>query len=395
MIDLKEALRIVLDAARPLSSERTDLDAVMNRVLAEDVASDVDLPPFDASTVDGYACRRADLAGDLTVVETIPAGARPTKTVAPHQCAKIMTGATVPPGADYVAMIEQVDSVGADVIRVKGEQPFNNIRSKGSETSAGQVVLKRGRRIKAQHIGMLASVGCLRPLVTRKPKVALIATGDELVDPADKPGPSQIRNSNSPQLTAQLAAMGIAVNDYGMARDVQSEVSRKLAAALLENDVVLISGGVSVGDFDFVPSVLRQHDVELLFDKVAVQPGKPTVFGRSERGYCFGLPGNPVSTFVIFELLVKPCLWKLMGHTYTPLTVSLPVYGGGVIRKRHLDRQSWIPVRIREDRAVETVEYHSSAHTAALCEADGLLALDIGVAQIEQGTAAEVRLICD
>ncbi len=165
-------------------------------------------------------------------------------------------------------MIEHTERADSGAIRVKGEQPFGTIASKGTETRAGQVVLKRGDRIRAQHIGVLASVGCVRPLVTQKPKVALVATGDELVEPADKPGLSQIRNSNGPQLTAQLSTMGIAVNDYGIARDVQSDVSRVLAAALPENDVVLISGGVSVGDFDFVPSVLKQHDVELLFERL-------------------------------------------------------------------------------------------------------------------------------
>jgi molybdopterin molybdotransferase len=393
MIELREALEIVLGSARPLSSERVDLDTVLNRVLAQDVASDIDMPPFDKSMVDGYACRRGDLAGDLAVIETIQAGAVPTKTVEPHQCAKIMTGAVVPKGADYVAMVEHAERVGTDTVRVTSEQPFNNIMPKATEIKEGQVILKRGTRIRAQHVAVLASVGCVRPLVARKPKVALVATGDELVEPADKPGLSQIRNSNSAQLTAQLATMGIAVNDYGVVRDVQAQISRVLAAALMENDVMLICGGVSVGDFDFVPSVLRQHDVELLFEKIAVQPGKPTVFGRSERGYCFGLPGNPVSTFVIFELLVKPFLWKLMGHSYTPTTVYLPVRGGGVIRKRNLDRQSWIPVRIVSDQAVEAVEYHSSAHAAAICEADGLMAFDIGVAQIEQGTPVQVRLI--
>ncbi len=393
MIELREALEIVLNSARLLSSERVVLDGALDRVLAEGVASDVDLPPFDKAMVDGYACRREDLAAALEVVETIPAGVMPRKALGPHQCARIMTGAVVPPGADYVAMVEQTESAGADAIRVKNPQAFANIAPQASEIKAGQTVLARGARIRPQHIAVLASVGCIRPLVVRRPKVALIATGDELVEPADKPGPSQIRNSNSPQLAAQLAAFGIPVNDYGTARDVQTDVSRVLAAALLENDVVLICGGVSVGDFDFVPAVLREHEVELLFDKIAVQPGKPTVFGRSGRGYCFGLPGNPVSTFVIFELLVKPFLWKLMGHTHAPRTACLPLDGAPLTRNRNTDRQSWIPVRIMNGRAVAAVEYHGSAHVAALCAADGLVPMDIGVARIEPGTVVQVRLI--
>jgi molybdopterin molybdotransferase len=393
MIELQEALDIVLDIARPLSSERIDLDGALNRVLAEDVASDIDMPPFDKSMVDGYACRQADLAGDLAVIETIQAGAISTKTIEPHQCAKIMTGAVVPQGADCVVMVEQTESASANMVRFKGELTFNNIMPKASETRAGQIILRRGSRIKSQHVAVLASAGCVRPLVTRRPKVALVATGDELVEPAAKPGPSQIRNSNSPQITAQLETMGIAVSDYGTAKDTQADVHRVLGAALVENDVVLVCGGVSVGDFDFVPTVLREHGVELLFEKIAVKPGKPTVFGRSRRGYCFGLPGNPVSTFVIFELLVKPFLWKLMGHVYSPITAYMPLHGGTLTRNKDTDRQSWIPVRIVNDRAVEAVEYHSSAHLAALCEADGLVAVNIGVSRIEQGTLVQVRLI--
>jgi molybdopterin molybdotransferase len=392
MIELQEALQIVLDSARPLSSERVDLDGSLNRVAAENVASDIDMPPFDKSMVDGYACRRADLAGALDVIETIPAGAVPTKTIQPHQCAKIMTGAMVPPGADYVAMVEQTENAGPHSVRIKSEHAFNNISPKATETRAGQIVLKRGSRIAPQHIAILASAGCVRPLVARRPRVALVATGDELVEPGVKPEPSQIRNSNSPLITAQLALMGITVNDYGTARDVQADVGRVLGAASMENDVVLVCGGVSVGDFDFVPAVLQQNDVELLFEKIAVKPGKPTVFGRSPRGYCFGLPGNPVSTFVIFELLVKPFLWKLMGHAYAPRMAEGRL-SSTLTRGKDVDRQSWIPVKILNDRTVEAVEYHSSAHLAALGAADGLLAMNIGVSCIEQGTGVQVRLI--
>ena len=217
-----------------------------------------------------------------------------------------------------------------------------------------------------------------------------VAGGDELVEPAAKPGPFQIRNSNSVQLIAQLQAMGIAARDYGIMRDVADEIDRVLRAALAENDVVLISGGVSVGDFDLVPGVLRQNNVRLLFDKIAVQPGKPTVFGIAEHGWCFGLPGNPVSTFVIFELLVKPFLYKLMGHDYSPRCVRMRL--DEPIGRKDTDRQSWIPVKIVSDDAVKPVEYHGSAHLLALCEADGLISLEIGVASLARGTPVQVRL---
>lgn len=390
MIPLKQALEIVLDSARPLDHEGVDVRESLGRVLAEDVASDMDMPPFDKSLVDGYACRRADLAGELSVIETIPAGTVPTKSIGTGQCAKIMTGAAVPAGADCVVMIEQTDEVDAQTIRLTERRTRDNIACRASDLRTGQVVLRRGDRIAPQHIAILASVGCTRPLVAKRPRVGVIAGGDELVDPAAKPGPSQIRNSNGFQLTAQLEAMGAAVRNYGMVKDVATDIDRMLKTAMDENDVVLVSGGVSMGDFDLVPSVLRQNNVELLFDKIAVKPGKPTVFGVSEKGYCFGLPGNPVSTFVTFELLVKPFLGRLTGCDYSPVCVQMCLSES--VTRREMDRQGWIPVSVLDSTFVRPVEYCGSAHILALCHADGLIAMDIGIASIEKGSRVSVRL---
>jgi molybdopterin molybdotransferase len=390
MIELKEALQMVLDSARPLASERVDLADALGRVLAEDVASDMDMPPFDKATVDGFACRRADLGHELAVIETIPAGAMPAQAIGANQCARIMTGAAAPPGADCVVMIEQTQSVGGDRIRFTGTQTPDHISRKGREVRSGQVVVQKGAHLRPPHVAVLASVGCVRPLVAARPRVAIVSGGDELVDPAAKPGPFQIRSSNNAQLAAQLQAMGIAAGDYGIMRDTVDDIDRVLRAALTQNDVVLISGGVSVGDFDFVPEVLRQNNVRLLFEKIAVQPGKPTVFGVAEHGWCFGLPGNPVSTFVIFELLVKPFLYRLMRCEYSPKHV--PMRLGESISRKGTDRQSWIPVRIASEDRVKPVEYQGSAHVLALCEADGLVSLEIGVAELPQGMPVQVRL---
>ena len=455
MIELKEALQIVLDSAKPLGTERVELSDALGRVLAQDVEADMDMPPFDKATMDGYACRRADLGNALAVVETIPAGAVPTKTIGPNECAKIMTGAVVPPGADCVIMIEQteqaassespardegvpplrpevgwalpqygmmrvargdkgrmpVPSVGPAMIRFTGGQTPDNIFRQAQDIRAGQVVLQKGGRISPQHIAVLASVGHVQPLVAKRPRVGVVASGDELVAPAARPGPAQIRNSNGSQLIAQLAAMGLSARDYGIVKDVASEIDALLKRSLAENDVVIVSAGVSVGDFDLVPAILRQNHVRLLFEKIAVKPGRPTVFGVSERAcdvsrascprfeggtpstpvYCFGLPGNPVSTFVVFELLVKPFLYKLMGHDYSPVHVRMRL--DGTITRKDTDRQSWNPVRITSEETVEPVQYHGSAHLSALCEAGGLVPMEVGVASLGRGTPVRVRLL--
>jgi molybdopterin molybdotransferase len=410
MIDLKEALQIVLDSARPLGAERVELSDALDRILAEDVAPDMDVPPFDKATVDGYACRRADLANALTVVETIPAGRVPARAVGPNQCAKIMTGAALPQGADCVIMIEQTKTAGEGVIRFTGTQTPDNIFRRATDIRAGQVVLQKGGRVSPQYIAVLASAGCVQPLVARRPKVGVVASGDELVPPVTRPGPSQIRNSNGSQLVAQLATMGLKAHDYGIVKDVASDIDAALKIALAENDVVIVSAGVSVGDFDLVPATLQRNGVRLRFEKIAVKPGKPTVFGIWERadivsrassprfedgtpstpGYCFGLPGNPVATFVVFELLVRPFLYRLMGHDYRPRYVQMRL--DETVTRKDSERQSWIPVRITSEETVQPVQYHGSAHLSALCDAGGLVPMEIGVTSIGQGTPVRVRL---
>jgi molybdopterin molybdotransferase len=391
MIELKEALRIVLEAARPLGTERVELHEAWGRVLAEDVAADMDLPPFDKATVDGYACRRADLGYPLTLIEIIPAGRVPTRVVGPNQCAKIMTGAAMPSGADCVVMIEQTEAAGDNAIRFAGGPTPDNIFRRAMDVRVGQIVLRKGSRIGAPQVAELASVGCVQPLVARRPRVGVIATGDELVMPAARPGRSQIRDSNRPQLVVHLAALGLKARDYGIIRDVAADTDQALSTALRENDLVLVSGGVSVGDFDLVPAAMERNNVRLLFEKIAVKPGKPVVFGITEGAYCFGLPGNPVSTFVVFELLVKPFLYRLMGHEHTPVCVQMRL--DETIARNDTERQYWIPVRITSPEAVRPVPYHGSPHLSALDETDGLVPMEIGVASLRQGTPVPVRLL--
>jgi len=391
MIELKEALQIVLDSTKPLGAERVGLSDALDRILAEDVTADMDIPPFDKATMDGYACRRADLGNVLTVVETIPAGAVPTKAIGPNLCARIMTGAAVPQGADCVIMVEQTEAIGESGIRFTGEQTPDHIFRRATDMRAGQVAAQKGSRIGPQHVAVLASVGCVRPPVASRPKVGVVASGDELVPSGARAGPSQIRNSNGPQLVAQLAALGLEARDYGIVKDVAGDIDAMLRIALAENDVVIVSAGVSVGDFDLVPAALARNGVRLLFEKIAVQPGKPTVFGLSERGYCFGLPGNPVSTFVVFELLVRPFLYRLMGHEYRPRYVQMRL--NETVTRKDSDRQSWIPVRITSEETVKPVQYHGSAHLSALCDAGGLVPMEIGVTSIGQGMPVRVRLL--
>ncbi|MBA7713707.1 hypothetical protein ES703_122714 [subsurface metagenome] len=231
----------------------------------------------------------------------------------------------------------------------------------------------------------------MKPLVSLQPRVGIIATGDELVEPSRKPTACQIRNSNGFQLAAQVTNAAATATNYGIAVDTKEAIEAKLKKAIAENDVVILSGGVSVGDYDLVRGILEENNIKLLFEKVAVKPGKPMVFGVSDEVFCFGLPGNPVSTFVMFELLVKPFLFKMMGHDFKAVVAYRQLER--TITRKKTERDSWLPVVFTNDNKVTKIEYHGSAHINALCEADGLLCIPAGAAEIKEGTTVAVRQI--
>lgn len=391
MISYEEALRTVLDSDYLVASERVGLTDSLNRVLAEDVLSDIDMPPFNKSAVDGYACRRADLGNDLHVLEIIPAGRAPEKVVTLNHCSKIMTGAPLPDGADCVIMVEDVEEIAPNLIRYKKDRVKENICYTGEDVRKDDLVLSRGTRIMPQHIAVMATAGFANPLVYRKVRVAVISTGDEIIEPNEIPKLSQIRNSNSYQLMAQIIKFG-GIPDYlGIALDTKDSTMKKITRALDGNDIVLLTGGVSMGDYDYVPAVFEELDIEVRFKSVAMQPGRPTLFGTRQRQFIFGLPGNPVSSFLQFELLVKPLISKISGHYYAPLVIRLPM-GQSYSRKRS-DRLSWLPVRIHETGEVFPLEYHGSAHINSLVQADGFISIAIGQTELRKGDLVDVRQI--
>lgn len=390
MIELHVARNIVLSSAKVLGTEKTDLTHSLGRVLAQDVFSDTAMPPFDKSAVDGYACRRDDLALDLRVIEIIPAGRKPEKQILPGTCSKIMTGGMVPQGADTVIMVEDVKESIPSIIRFTKEKTSSNICYKAEDVEEGQQVLSKGTLIRPQEMAVLASVGVVSPETHRKPIVGIISTGDELVEPDETPQLSQIRNSNATQLTAQATMAGVIPQYFGIARDDEASTRTMVSSALEKCDVVLLTGGVSMGDFDYVPGVLKDLGITLHFESIAVQPGRPTVFGTGRGKYLFGLPGNPVSSFVQFELLVRPLLLALMGHQYKPVEIKLPM--GAPYSRRNTKRKSLLPVFISNNQ-VFPVEYHGSAHIHSYIFAEGIVAIEIGKTSLEKGEWVNVRQI--
>ena len=391
MITYEQALKIVKANSHLLGTEKVEMMKSINRVLREDVLSDMNMPPFDKSAMDGYACRREDIANELEVVETIQAGYEPKFKIGKNQCAKIMTGAAIPKGADCVIIVEEVDELSGNRIKYRKEKTSDNICYKAEDVVAGQKLLEAGTRITEKEIASLALTGCVEPLVSIKPKIGIITTGDEIVEPANIPQQSQIRNTNAYQLIAQCEGFGCNTSYYGIVKDTEEEISAAVIKAKQECDLILLTGGVSMGEFDLVPVVLKKTGFELLFEKVAVQPGKPTVFGKCKNTFVFGMPGNPVSSFIVFEFFAKEFLAGLMGLKNYSKTLSLEM-AFDFKRKRN-ERLARIPVKINTEGKLEAIEYHGSAHISALAFADGIISVPIGVSEIKKGTVVDVRQI--
>ncbi|MEA3443210.1 MAG: gephyrin-like molybdotransferase Glp [Bacteroidota bacterium] len=391
MIEFRKALNICIQAATTKETEKVELLQSLGRILAEDVISDIDMPPFDKTAVDGYACRRADLKTELVVLEIIPAGIEPTKAIIPLTCSKIMTGARIPDGADCVIMVEDVEEVSENRIRFVQEKTANNICYLAEDVKQGAGILKKGNLIKPQEIAMFASVGYVNPLVYKKPEVAVISTGNELVEPDQKPGLSKIRNSNAWQLLAQIEYMGAKAKYIGIAEDNEKALFSIIEKAQEENDVVLLTGGVSMGDFDLVPKMLKETGFEIHFKSIAVQPGRPTLFGSKKNKFVFGLPGNPVSSFVQFELLAKPFLFKLMGFDYQPDNYAFPLAESFTRKKAARDK--WIPAVFSDFGLIKPTDYHGSAHIHALSYSQFMFLVPKNVYELKKGTVVHVRPI--
>lgn len=390
MISFEEALRIVASSKIPLAVEEIPLIRALNRVLAMDILSDVDMPPYDKSAMDGFACRKEDLDDELMVVEEIPAGKVPVKSIASGQCSRIMTGAMIPPGADYVLMKEHAAILTFDSIKCSRFSESTNICYQGEDVKSGDRILAAGTKLLPAHLAIMAAAGCIRPRVYTMPKIAVISTGNELVEPDKKPGSGKIRNSNGIQLTAQTLHFGLQADYLGIIPDNREKLTEVLNGALMKYQVILISGGVSVGDYDFVPSVLQQLNVDIMIHGMNVKPGKHLLFGRKENHFVLGLPGNPVSSFVLFEMIVKPLLNSLTGNSETSGWLSVPL--AREYNRKKDDTLFFIPVSLIEGAAVP-VEYHGSAHINAYSGAGGIMEIPVGVRSIRERDMVNVRPI--
>lgn len=394
LLTYDQALEQILGQVKPLAAARLSLKEALGCVLAEDIAAPHAIPPFDNSSMDGFALRRADLAaGAIVPVQgDIPAGALSVPELMPGYALRIMTGAPIPQGADTVVPVEDTEARPGGVAVLEPVQRGQHIRRAGEDAAAGSLVLKAGSQIHAAEIGMAATVGCAAMRAVPRPRVAILSTGDELVEPGQTLQTGQIYNSNAYALAAQAVDAGAIVTHQVHARD-SAEALRLAFDACAEADVLITSGGVSVGTYDFVKAVFAERGI-LGFWRVAIRPGKPIAFGTIGKTLFFGLPGNPVSSMVTFELFVRPTLRKLRGLT----DLSRPV-----VRARLAETATHTPGRQSYQRAFVTgqsgnysvypLSRQGSGMMHTMVQANALLIVPSDVSVIETGKIASVLLL--
>ena len=389
LLSIEEALRRVLARVIPLDPEHVPLGAAAGRFAAEDVSARVDLPPFASSAMDGYALKAGDTPGQLPVVFRIAAGIPAGRALEAGEAMAISTGGAVPDGADSVVPIEIVVESDNELEVPSPVEPGANVRPRGGDVRAGDFVLAAGARIGAAQIGALAAAGVADVMVARKPRVVVLSTGTELRAPGEPLGAGQIYESNAPMLAAALAAAGADVECIGPVADDEAEHRRALEHGLAA-DVLVSSGGVSVGPHDFVRRILAELGVEEDFWGVAVRPGKPLAFGVHGRTLVFGLPGNPVSSLVGLELFVRPALLALQGAadpgpSYETARLASPLRRKGA-------RDELARARTRRDgegTLLEPLTGQESHMIARAAGADALVLVPAGEGELAAGSAVQ------
>ena len=397
-----EAVRIVAREAKRVwpepRLERVPLAAAAGRTIAAAVASPIDHPPFDKSAMDGFAYSGLALDGVYEVVDAVAAGRRSAAAVSSGKVVKIMTGAPIPSGTIGVQRVEWTEPAGkapsgAELVRFTIGEKIDNIIRRGENLKAGEELLSP-RVLAPQDIGILAAAGIAEVEVAARPRVGVISTGDEIEAAGTSLGKASIYDSNGPQLAAQAQAAGCETRFYGIARDRSEELAAAFERALGENDLVLVSGGVSMGDFDLVPSVLGDLGVQPVFHSLAMRPGKPTFFGMRGKTAVFGLPGNPESTFVNFEILVKRYLFAMTGLAGEPAPIRARL--GAPLSRKAADRVEFLPARLFPGEGcmvAEPLAYHGSSMITVLAQADALLRMEIDEYAISEGAIVDARRI--
>lgn len=398
---LQEAQKTVLDAAHPLGLEKVGLLEALGRVLGEDIVAARDNPPWDNSAMDGFAVRWEDIKQEhavtkpveLIVIEDVQAGTVATKSVGPGQAIRIMTGAAVPKGADTVVKIEETEPSGDRVRIFKQVERGGNIRPQGEDVKKGDTIIAKGTQIRPAESGMLAILAKSFVLAYQRPRVAILSTGDELADLDERFDEDKIINSNSYGIAAGVQEAGGIPILLGIAKDHPAALKEKIAHGL-NADILVLSGGVSMGDYDFTKAVLKDLGAEMNFWKLAIRPGQPLAFGKIQGLLAFGLPGNPVSSMVTFEQLVRPAMLKMGGHRSYGRPVVQAVFQEKLPKRT--DLRYFLRGVLRRQNGVLTVRTtgdQGSGILTSMVKANGLIDVPEGVEGLNPGDTVTVQVL--
>ncbi len=400
MISPDKALDIIFSKTSALPAEKIGFLDSLNRILTQDIKATMDLPPFDRSSMDGFAVRSIDTKGAegknpvrLKVVGMAQAGGNFSGMIKKGETVKIMTGAPIPKGADSVLIKENAIEVGGSIQVLAQTRPGENIRYRGDDTKKGETIILKGSRVTAGIVALLASLGVTRVSVACKPRAGILVTGDELIEAKEKLRPGKIRSANQYALYSQVKEAGGEPIILGIVKDER----RKTKDAILKGlrfDVLLISGGVSVGDFDLVPKVLKELGTKVFIQKVAIQPGKPLLFGKYKSTYVFGLPGNPVSTMISFYKFVWPCLLKLMGASGSPVRKANAVLQEDIkISGQRTKILRAVVIEKGSELFVRLASHQGSGNILSVAKANCLLEIKEGINQLRKGQRVEVQYL--
>ncbi len=395
MITIQDALKSVLSNTRPLKTERLGICDAKGYCLAEDIRADRDLPPTDRSAMDGYAVRAADLRGrnsELRLVGEVAAGNAKLPKVSPGTCVRILTGASVPPGADTVVMVEETTEADDMVVFETNVSKGDNIRIRGEEVRKGRIVLPQATVLGAPQIGLCASVGRATVRVHRLPSIAVLCTGKELRSAGERVGKHQLRDSNGPALIAALKDAGINAIAHEIVPDELKTLTAKLKAALAKRDIVILTGGVSVGRYDYVPEAVQQVGAKIQFHGIAMKPGKPQLYATAPRQrHIFGLPGNPLSVLTGFYELVLPAIRRMSGRALKACHVTYKLPLNKPLRSKGKRATFFLCKLVAADKGLQVapVTSRGSADLAAAGQADGVLLVPRNVRQLAAGELVE------
>lgn len=391
LLSIADAFRVVDEAlaGARLPAETAPTRAAADRVLARAHESRLDLPPFDKAAVDGYAIPAGADAAQYRLVRTVAAGQSHSAPLRAGETVKVMTGAPVPPGTARVVMQEDAEQDG-ELVRVSHGGAANYC-PRGEDLRRGDVVLPAGSVLRPLDAANLIGCGIVEVEVVRRPRVSIISTGDEIVDQPGRLEPGKIMNVNGPLLAGLAAAHGLEVAGEVSVADAPEALSRAIEDGLARADMVVLSGGVSVGEFDFVLDTFGRAGLRLHFARLAVKPGKPTAFATGRGKAVFGLPGNPLAVFLMFHLLVLRAAARLTGAAPPLRVFMLPL--AGAFKRRHAERTEYAPGRLTAEGRIEPLPCHGSAHLMAMTRADGFFAAPAGVKELLPGAAVEFLLL--